>query len=195
MGKFVEMIPGNSFPKEVIEDLQNLAEGEVEDVRASAEKILLSIGIDTADEGIGKDVKAFLFALTFLVKGKFKELEANNMLESQRVGESVAIAVVESYNNVAAKYAVALKTSQNLSKIHFKKLDWRFQVTLASRSMLTQTQSKVLTKVTLGKKINDDDDVEVAMEMNVNTLQKLVAKMEEALAESNSPLAKKLGRN
>ena len=188
------MIPGNSFPKEVIEDLQNLAEGEVEDVRASAEKILLSNGIDTADEDISKDVKAFLFALTFLVKGKFKELEANNMLESQGVGESVAIAVVESYNNVAAKYAVTLKTSQNLSKIHFKKLDWRFQVTLASRSMLNQTQSKVLTKITLGKKFNDEDDVEVAMEMNVKTLQKLVATMEEALAEANSPLAKKLSR-
>ena len=118
------------------------------------------------------------------------------MLDSLGVGEKVTLAVVESYTRVAAKYALVLKNSQTLNKVHFKKIDWRFQVTLASRSLLKQNQPKVLTKLSLGKKNNmGEDDLEVTMEMNVKMLQNLVTKMEEAFAESNSPLAKKLARN
>ena len=189
------MLPGNSFPKEVVKDLQSVAEDGIEDILTATEEILLCNGIEMVDENISKDVKAFLFALTFLVKEKFRELEAKNLLDSLGVGEKVTLAVVEFYTRVAAKYALVLKNSQTLNKVHFKKLDWRFQVTLASRSLLNQNQRKVLTKLSLGNKNKGEDDFQVTMEMNVKMLQNLVTKMEEALAESNSPLAKKLARN
>ena len=191
----LEMIPGNSFPKEVVEDLKNVAEGGIENVFTATEEILNSIGVETVGENISKDVKAVLFTLTFLVKGRFRELEAKNMLDSLGLGEKVTLAIVESYSRVSAKYAVVMKNSQTLTKLHFKKLDWRFQVTLASRSFLKQNEPKILTTLCLEMKNKDEDDKEVTMEMDLKMLQMLVNRMEEALAESYSPLAKKLARN
>ena len=144
---------------------------------------------------LSKDVRAVLLSLTFLVKGKLREVEARNFFESLGVSGVVAAAIVESYTRVATKYAVLMKNTQNLSKLHFKKLDWRFQVTVASRSLLSQNEAKVVAKVTLGSKVGEHDDQELAMEMNVKTLKMLVTKLEEADAESNNPLAKKLARN
>ena len=51
-----------------------------------------------------------------------------------------------------------------------------------------------MTKLSLGRKNKEEDDMEVMMEMDVKMLQKLVTRMEEALAEANSPLARKLAR-
>ena len=144
---------------------------------------------------LSKDVRAVLLSLTFLVKGKLREVEARNLFESVGVSAVVAAAIVESYTRVATKYAVLMKNTRNLSKLHFKKLDWRFQVTVASRSLLSQNEAKVVAKVTLGSKVGEHDDQELAMEMNVKTLKMLVTKLEEADAESNNPLAKKLARN
>ena len=88
------MLPGNSFPKEVVEDLQNFAADGIEDILTATEELLLLNGIETNAENISKDIKAFLFVLTFLVKGKFREVEARNMLDSLGVGEKVTLAVV-----------------------------------------------------------------------------------------------------
>ena len=188
------MIPGNSIPKEVVENIRNVSEDDIENVCTAAEEILLGPEVEAVSENINKDSKALLFVLTFLVKGRFRELEAKNMLDSLGVGEKATLAIVESYSKVSAEYAVVLKNNQTLSKVHFKKLDWRFQVTLASRSFLNQTEPRVLTKLSLGRKNKEEDDKEVMMEMDVKMLQKLVTRMEEALAEANSPLARKLAR-
>ena len=48
------MLPGNSFPKQVVEDLQNVAEDGIEDILTQTEQILLRNGIETDDENISK---------------------------------------------------------------------------------------------------------------------------------------------
>merc|ERR1711936_39139 len=188
-----DMLAGDSLPQEVVENIKNVSEEDIEDVCSAAENIL-AVGTDTAGNIIKEETKAVLFALTFLVKGRFREAEARNILENLVISEKVLHAVVESYIRLAAKYAIVLKKNLTLSKIHFKKMDWRFQVTLASRSFLNKTEPRVLTKLLFGKKNTKKEDKELLIEMTVRMLQKMVNTMEEALAESNSPLAKKLAR-
>merc|ERR1712215_583170 len=118
------MLAGDSVPKEVVENIKNISEDDVQDVCSAAENIL-AIGTETAGNIIKEETKAFLYALTFLVKGKFREIESKNIFESLGISENVVHVIVESYNRLASKYAIVLKKNLTLSKIHFKKMDWR----------------------------------------------------------------------
>merc|ERR1711915_2998 len=172
----------------------NIMEDELEDVAKNAEK-MLHITTNEAVADVDDKVKAFLCALTFLVNSKLKESVARSVIGSLGVKEEVISSLLESYGRVAAKYSVEMKKCQNLRRVHFKQVDWRFQATIASRSLLQQCQPKIVTKLTLGTKSFGEDDHEIALEMDVNMLQTLVATLEEALAEASSPLARKLIRN
>ena len=48
------MLPGSSFPKEVLEDLMDVAEDKAEDVCATAEETLLANSFETTAKNIGE---------------------------------------------------------------------------------------------------------------------------------------------
>ena len=88
----------------------------------------------------------------------------------------------------------------------FHHLEWRLQATLATRSLLSQVgetksnpalisqvEPKVVARLVLEKEMKGELDEEV-LELEVDVLKEVVATLEEAAAEANSPAAKKITR-
>lgn len=106
----------------MLENIVEIAEDGIEIACTTSEEILLANGFTENNEDFNQESKNLLFVLIFLVKGKLREVEAKNILRSLGVGEKVALAILEAYSRVSAKYAIVLRNNQTLSKVHFKKL-------------------------------------------------------------------------
>ena len=191
--KYTEkMVNTEIFPKEIIEVLKTISEQNFEAASGEVQNIIDSKSIDFAKLEIRKESKSLFFMVTHFLRIKAKQSDVRNILQALDVQDSIAEKILEFYNKVFAKTSLEIKLSQNTCRLHFKYLEWRFQVTLASRSLMNQCEQKIVSRVSLGRKDVEIESKEVVFEMDVNMLQKMVTSLEEALNESNSPTVRKL---
>ena len=75
--------------------------------------------------------------------------------------------------------------------LHFNKLEWRFQATLASRTLLKRCDPKLVMRINFEER-SDASENSIEVETDVKTLENIVHSLEEAVNEANSPAVRKL---
>jgi hypothetical protein len=159
--------------------------------RQAAKK--LKVPAETVEEGLS--------ALGFL------------MLEAARVGLSTADMMVEALTinelgfDDAAKGAVASHYSQNVKQLrdiiattklttpHYKDLEWRLDVQVASRSVRQQVKPTYLLKLHTHAKGSPVEDTEpTVMEADYASLKHITTELQAALQEANSLHQRRLAR-
>ncbi|KAK3925664.1 COMM domain-containing protein 2, partial [Frankliniella fusca] len=83
------------------------------------------------------------------------------------------------------------------SLMHYHDLEWRFDVQVASRSLIRQTIPKVTLKLTLQESPQAEEEVKykcLLLETDPNNLKHLIQKLDEALVEMSSQHSRRLQR-
>ena len=111
----------------------------------------------------------------------------NNIFKDQQTAGYVC----SFFSKASAKYNTVLTNTFTMPGLHFKKLDWRFQATLASRSLLERCDPKLVMRLTLEERSEGRED-SIDLETDVKTLENIVGNLEEAWNEANSPTVRKL---
>merc|ERR1712192_4746 len=169
-----------------------MGEEEVVEVCKKAEQLLLQGEENSLDLDAG--VKHVVFALITLVREGYRAAEVKSQLESIGLKGPVAAALGDCYSRVVADKSSQLDGGDfhHLGR-RFHHLEWRLQATLATRSLLSQVEPKVVARLMLEKEEKGELEEQV-LELEVDVLKEVVATLEEAAAEANSPVAKKITR-
>ena len=176
-----------------IEDVGDLPPDHVVQLCSRVEKILTSSTVSEMREtdGMSRQETAIIFILTSLMKSKCRDVEATQIINNIFKHQQSAAHVSSFFSLVSAKYNAVLTNTFSLPGLHFKQLQWRFQATLASRSLLSRCDPKLVMRITLEEKGEARED-SIDLETDVATLENIVANLEEAWNEANSPTVRKL---
>ena len=174
----------SKLAREVKEQLRDV--GDIKQICCQVQEIFTNI---TDDQFVEKEAETLLSLLLYLAKEKYKRNEAEDIIK-QTSGDSKAVTeILTCYEKLVKRMTV--NKPKALNKIHFKKLDWRFQITVATRALLKTTEVKFLLKLTLENRFKEEE-MAILFEADVKTLQSLVDTIAQAMAEANTPQARKL---
>ena len=176
-----------------VEDVADISPDDVVGLCSRVEAVLtVSSGSDEArTDGMSREETALIFILTSLMRSKCRETEAAQIINNIFKHQQTAAHVSSFFSKVSAKYNAVLTNTFSMPGLHFKKLDWRFQATLASRSLLERCDPKLVMRITLEERSDGRED-SIDLEMDVKTLENIVGNLEEAWNEANSPTVRKL---
>ena len=176
-----------------VEDVAEISPDEVAVLCSTVEaELTVSSGSDEArTDGMSREETALIFILTSLMRSKCREAEAAQIINNIFKHQQTAAHVSSFFSKVSAKYNAVLTNTFSMPGLHFKKLDWRFQATLASRSLLERCDPKLVMRITLEERSDGRED-SIDLETDVKTLENIVGNLEEAWNEANSPSVRKL---
>ena len=176
-----------------LEDVADISPDDVLGLCSTVEgRLTVSSGTDESQtDGMSREETALLFILTSLMKSKCRDVEAAQIINNIFKHQQSAAHVSSFFNKVSAKYNAVLTNTFAMAGLHFKKLDWRFQATLASRSLLERCDPKLVMRITLEER-SDAREESFDLETDVATLENIVENLEAAWAEANSPAVRKL---
>ena len=177
----------------MIEDVEDISSDDIVDLCSRVEKILTSsTGSDMREtDGMSRQETAIITILTSLIKSKCRPAEAAQILNNIFKDPQSSAQVNQLLGAVSAKYSSLLQQTFTLPGLHFKNLDWRFQATLASRSLLERCDPKLVMRLALQDR-REDTQHTLDLETDVKTLENIVLSLEEALNEANTPSVRKL---
>ena len=134
-----------------LEDVADISPDDVLGLCSTVEGRLTvsSVTDESQTDGMSREETALLFILTSLMKSKCRDVEAAQIINNIFKQQQSAAHVSSFFTKVSAKYNAVLTNTFNMAGLHFKKLDWRFQATLASRSLLERCDTKLLMRLTL----------------------------------------------
>ena len=177
----------------MIEDVEDISPDDIVDLCSRVEKILTSsTGSDMREtDGMSRQETAIITILTSLIKSKCRAAEAAQILNNIFKDPQSSAQVNQLFGAVSAKYSSLLQQTFTLPGLHFKNMDWRFQATLASRSLLERCDPKLVMRLALQDR-REDTQHTLDLETDVQTLENMVLSLEEALNEANTPSVRKL---
>ena len=176
-----------------VEDVGHISPEDVVGLCSRVEaRLTVSSGSDESQtEGMSREETALIFILTSLMKSKCRDVEATQIINNIFKHQETAAHVSNFFSLVSAKYNAVLTNTFSMVGLHFKQLEWRFQATLASRSLLSRCDPKLVMRITLEERGDARED-SIDLETDVGTLENIVANLEEAWNEANSPTVRKL---
>ena len=178
-----------------IEDVGDLPPDQVVQLCSRVEKILTSSTVSEMREtdGMSRQETAIIFILTSLIKSKSRPAEAAQILNNIFKDPQSSSEVQHLLSVVSAKFSSLLLSLACLPGLHFSRLDWRFQATLASRSLLERCDPKLVMRMTFQERGHTgEQEHSMDLEVDVRTLENIVHSLEEAENEANSPGVRKL---
>ena len=154
-----------------VEDVADLSPDDVVGLcsRVEARLTVTSGSEESRTGGMSREETALLFILTSLLKSKCREAEATQMINNIFKDQQTAGHVCSFFSKASAKYNTVLTNTFTMPGLHFKKLDWRFQATLASRSLLERCDPKLVMRLTLEERSEGRED-SIDLETDVKTL-------------------------
>lgn len=176
-----------------VEDVGDLSPQDVVGLCSRVEaRLTVSSGREESQaEEMSREETALIFILTSLMKSKCRDVEASQIINNIFKHQQTAAHVSSFFIKVSAKYNTVLTNTFSMAGLHFKQLDWRFQATLASRSLLERCDPKLVMRLTLEERTDAREDT-IDLETDVATLENIVGGLEEAWNEANSPTVRKL---
>ena len=177
-----------------VEDVSDISPDEVVGLCSRVEARLTVSSVsdeESQTDGMTREETALIFILTSLMKRKCREVEAAGILNNILKHQQTAAHVSSFFSKVSAKYNAVLNNTFSMPGLHFKKMDWRFQANLASRSLLERCDPKLVMRITLEERGDPRED-SIDLEADVATLENIVGSLEEAWNEANSPSVRKL---
>ena len=177
----------------IIEDVEDISPDDIVDLCCRVEKILTSsMGSDMREtDGMSRQETAIITILTSLIKSKCRAAEATQILNNIFKDPQSSAHVNQLFAGVSAQYSSLLQQNFSLPGLHFNNLDWRFQATLASRSLLERCDPKLVMRLTLQDRAEDSQH-SLELEADVQTLENMVLSLEQAVNEANTPAVRKL---
>ena len=177
----------------IIEDVEDISPDDIVDLCCRVEKILTSsMGSDMREtDGMSRQETAIITILTSLINSKCRAAEATQILKKIFKDPQSSAHVNQLFAGVSAQYSSLLQQNFSLPGLHFNNLDWRFQATLASRSLLERCDPKLVMRLTLQDRAEDSQH-SLELEADVQTLENMVLSLEQAVNEANTPAVRKL---
>ena len=173
----------------ITQEFKNISLERIEQVCGDAEKIIGELG---GDGELEPDVKTLLCVVTTLMREKKRKDAVQHFLEDIFTRPEVIEAVRHWYDVISSRLRSVLHRDLSLSGggLNFKDLDWRLEAALASRCQRTRCDPRLSLRLTL----EDDQRLETSVDLRceVKTLETIVTSLEEAAAEANSPLVRRL---
>ena len=175
----------------IAEEFRNISPERIDQVCKDAEKL---IGGEYPGDQSDEDpaVRSLLSIVTSLMRENKRKDAVQHFLEDVFSNPEVIEAVKTWYGAVSSRLRSVLHRDLSLSGggLNFKDLDWRLEATLASRCQRTRCDPRLSLRLTL----EDDQRLETSVDLRceVKTLETIVTSLEEAAAEANSPLVRRL---
>ena len=174
----------------ITQEFRNISPERIDLVCREAEKV---IGEHPGErQSDHPDVRSFLEIVTTLMRENRRKEAIQHYLENVFSNAEVIEAVRIWYGAVSSRLRAVLHRDLCLSGggLHFKDLDWRLEAVLASRCQQTRCDPRMTMRLTL----EDDQRLEMSLDLrtDVKTLETILASLEEAAAEANSPLVRRL---
>ena len=175
----------------ITEEFRNISPERIDLVCREAEKVIGEHpGERQSDQD--PDVRSLLEIVTALMRENRRKDAIQHYLENVFSNPEVIEAVRIWYGAISSRLRAVLQRDLCLSGggLHFKDLDWRLEAVLASRCQQTRCDPRVTMRLTL----EDDQRQEASLDLqtDVKTLETILASLEEAAAEANSPLVRRL---
>ena len=175
----------------IAEEFRNISPERIDQVCKEAEKL---IGGEYPGDQSDEDpaVRSLLSIVTSLMRENKRKDAVQQFLEDVFSNPEVIEAVKTWYGAVSSRLRSVLHRDLSLSGggLNFKDLDWRLEAALASRCQRTRCDPRLSLRLTL----EDDQRLETSVDLRceVKTLETIVTSLEEAAAEANSPLVRRL---
>ena len=176
----------------IAQEFRNISPERIDQVCKEAEKVIG--GEYPGDQRSDEDpaVRSLLSIVTSMMRENKRKEAVQHYLEDVFSNPEVIEAVRTWYGAVSSRLRAVLHRDLGLSGggLNFKDLDWRLEAVLASRCQRTRCDPRVTMRLTL----EDDRRLETSVDLRseVNTLETIVTSLEEAAAEANSPLVRRL---
>ena len=171
---------------------RNISLEDVEDLCSRVEKLINETS--NTERDCGEDEKQLLSLVASISRERSRKEKTKESLVNVFQDECVADYVSSWIDSVSPKLKEVLQRDMTLmgDGLYYKDLDWRFQATLASRSLLEKCEPKVIMNLSLEERGQNQKTTSTNLQCEVKTLEKMVNSLEEALSEANSPAVRKL---
>ena len=175
----------------ITEEFKNISPERMDQVCREAEKV---IGEHPGERQSDLDpaVRSLLGIVTTLMRENRRKDAIQHYLENVFTNPEVIEAVRIWYGAISSRLRSVLHRDLSLSGggLHFKDLDWRLEAGLASRCQRTRCEPRLRMRLTM----EDGQRMETRLDLqsDVKTLETVLNSLEEAAAEANSPLVRRL---
>ena len=174
----------------IAEEFRNISPERIDQVCRDAERVIRESHGEPSD--VDPAVRSLLSVVTDLMRENKRKDGVQHFLENVFDNPEVIEAVKIWYGGISSRLRSVLHRDLTLpgGGPHFKDLDWRLEAALASRCQRTRCDPRVTMRLTL----EDDKRLETSLDFqsDVKTLETIVTSLEEAAAEANSPLVRRL---